>query len=213
MMALSSNNRSSLVFVALMLFTIGPCLGSSRLNRINQVECEFFTNRLYVANRNLGLVEKEYLDIVSRSLQGNCLSNEGEIQSCSFSVVPSNAGDAFRQECTNNAVLGAIWTYQLNSQCSKSESTDDASVVDIQMSDVFICASVDCTADGVKNLISDSTYLESLSEAGYTCESSDTTTTSVLALAASGAIATAPTLLLTFSMTVTAVFVGLVMVH
>ncbi|KAG7367915.1 hypothetical protein IV203_030658 [Nitzschia inconspicua] len=209
MMVLSSNNLSSLVFIALTLVTPGPCLGSSRVNRINQVECEFFTNRLYVSNRNLALVEKEYVDIVSRSLQGNCLSDEGEIQSCSFSVVSSDAGDNFLQECANNAE-GGIWAYQLNARCGKS-GTDDTSV-DIQMSDVFICASVDCTADGVKSLISDSNYLESLSQAGYTCVSSGTTSTSVLALATSGATAIAPTLL-RLTVTVTAVIVGLVMVH
>jgi hypothetical protein len=151
------------------LLTAFSILSSFANSQVSQAECLSYTDRLYVSNRNLGVAEEDYNGVLDGSLRTNCLSADGEVQPCSFNVGPSDAGDSFWNECINNA-NGAMWTYQITPQCSRMDSDDDTTV-DIHMSGVWVCASVNCTAEGVQNLILQPPYMEALTEAGYTCGS------------------------------------------
>lgn len=169
------NNNAMMVrnlsVAALFYGTTVSMLPLSINSQISQAECKSYTNRLYITNRNLGVAEEDYNGVVSGSLRNNCLSEEGEIQPCDFNVEPSPAGEGFWNECISNA-KGAMWAYQINPLCSKSDGEGgEDSPVDIHMGGIWVCASVNCTAAGVQNLISQPSYLDTLAEAGYTCGS------------------------------------------
>lgn len=181
----------NLSVAALFYWTTVSMLPFSVNSQISQAECKSYTNRLYITNRNLEVAEKDYNGVVSGSLKNKCLSEEGEIQPCDFNVEPSPAGEGFWDECTSKAE-GAMWAYQINPLCSKSdgEGGGDDTPIDIRMGGIWVCASVNCTVEGVQNLISQPSYLDTLAEAGYSCGSVAVASESVVLANSSGGVAT-----------------------